>query len=210
MVLIFMWSFFIKGNAASRLMEHILIGVGAGYLFVTYTKSLFDYAVVPLMKGNLLWIAPIALALTYFSALSPKHAWISRYGIAWLSGTTMGVVTSSIGEAQIMQQIRATMFPLNTVNSIVTFLIVILGLFAFVFTTKNKIAVRVSRAGRAALMISFGAGFASYVLWCQNVWLSVGESLVTYPGTLAVPIALVIVAIATLPKERLRKILGRS
>ena len=141
-----------------------------------YSKS---YKTVSLSKN--LWVAYIIfsliLGLLFLSRFSPKHAWISRYPMAYLLGIGVGMALPLNFQTQILGQIQASIMPVfhsidGTINWSKTFgnISLIIGilsvLYYFFFSLKktDPFSRGLTKIGIAYLMIGFGASFAFTIM----------------------------------------------
>ena len=192
------FSFLYRDNPFYRFAESLFIGISAAYWMV----QAFWTVLVPNLLGKLLpamtarwatpgavsnpnfyYLIPLALGIMLLWRLSPKGAWVARWPLAFIIGTTAGFRLIAYLEADFVNQIRNTILPLLVLNynpqgtlqytaslwsSVRNLLIVtgvLSGLVHFFFSMQHKgIAGRVSRVGIWFLMITFGAAFAYTVM----------------------------------------------
>lgn len=199
-------SFLYKDNPFYKFAEAVVVGVSAAYWMVV---GFWD-VVVPNLIGKLapslvqewampglsplhdpywyFYFVPLILGLMLIWRLSPSGAWISRWPLAFIIGTTAGLRMVGFLKADFLSQIRNTIMPLlvpaepgdtsvialsgdlsiNYTNTIANILIV-LGVLAclvyFFFSVEHTgIAGGISRVGIWVLMITFGAGFGYTVM----------------------------------------------
>jgi len=199
------FSFLYKDNPVYKFVEHLFIGVSAGYLFINDIKTnIIPNAYEPLFKNDVkdYWmIIPVILGLLMLTRLIPQIAWISRYAIGFSVGLSMGMAIMMAVESQIMVQIGATIGPfadlsfksqelaLATINTILIFIGVIAALVYFFFSKEHTGHYgKVAKMGIWVLMITFGAAFGYTVMgrislligrvdFLQNDWWSAIKSL---------------------------------
>lgn len=128
------------------------------------------------------WI-PMILGVMLLWRLAPKGAWIARWPLAFILGTTAGLRLIAHLEADFIKQIENTILPLiapvyhldgslnfgetfyHSMNNILIVLGVICGLVYFFFSLEHRGVVgKISRVGIWVLMITFGAGFGYTVM----------------------------------------------
>ncbi len=192
-------SYLYRDNPLYRFAEAVIVGVSAAYYMVVALWT----TLVPNLLGKLwpgivqatampglsaereeywwLYFVPLVLGIMLLWRLSPKGAWIARWPLAFIVGTTSGVRLIGYLEADFLSQIRATMLPLvamkadasgeivfNLGESIRNALIVfgvISALVYFLFSVEHKGVIgRIARAGTWTLMICFGAAFGYTVM----------------------------------------------
>jgi hypothetical protein len=133
---------------------------------------------------DLLYWIPVVLGVMLLWRLAPKGAWIARWPLAYIIGTTAGLRLIGFLEADFVAQIRATILPLvepaydgatgqfklgstfyQSMSNILIVAGVACGLIYFFFSTEHKGLIgRASRIGIFVLMITFGAGFGYTVM----------------------------------------------
>ena len=141
-----------------------------------YVKS---YKTIPLSKN--LWVAYIIfsllLGLLFLSRFSPKHAWVSRYPMAYLLGIGVGMAMPLNFQTQILGQIQASIIPVvhsvsgsidwaKTFGNISLIVGILSVLYYFFFSLKktDPFSRGLTKIGIAYLMIGFGASFAFTIM----------------------------------------------
>ncbi len=193
------FSYLYKDNVGYKLAEAVIVGVSAGYWMVLYfwevmvakvlvklSPDVARYAFLPDTppdaKADYWYIVPIVLGCLVFCRLVPKVAWLGRWPLAFVVGTTAGLKLILFLDADFVSQIRSTILPLiafttdastkvrafdwkQSVQNIVLVAGVLSSLTYFYFSVEHKGLVgRVSKAGVWVLMITFGASFALTVM----------------------------------------------
>ncbi len=188
------FSFLYRDNPLYKFAESVVVGVSAAYWMVVQ----FWGVIIPNLLGKLwpAWIQswampglsplygaywymnliPLALGVMLLWRLAPKGAWIARWPLAFIVGTTAGIRMVGFIEADFLSQIANSIVPLvvATDGSIDVWAcirnwIMILGIMAclvyFFFSIEHKGVVgHVSRVGIWVLMITFGASFGYTVM----------------------------------------------
>lgn len=160
-------SFAIKENPFYRFVEHVYVGIGAAHSVVMGWENLQNSAFTPIAEqGDMLKIIPIVVGLLLYARYIKGQMWLSRYPMAVLVGIGTGLVLKGTIGAQIVDQIKATMVPLNTLDNIIIAVGLLTVLMFFYFTRKNTNPVFnvSSRIGRYIMMIAFGALFGNAVM----------------------------------------------
>ena len=189
---LFILSFLYRDNPVYKIAESTLIGVSAAYWM---TVGFWD-VIVPNLLGKLLpgmvkawampglnghaewlYIFPLILGIMLLMRLSPKGAWISRWPLAFIIGTTAGIRLLGFIHADFLSQIRNSIIPIVVINPVTGFsfwdsllnLILILGVLAglvyFFFSVEHKGLVgKTAKVGIWVLMITFGAAFGYTVM----------------------------------------------
>jgi hypothetical protein len=170
------YSFLYKENPLYRLAEHLVVGISAGYsIVIAYSVVLEPRLINPLIGGQA-WIlvVPAILGLLYITRFFPKIAWLSRYPIAFVMGTSMGVGFPLSMKADVLRQLEATMIPVYTegmpldlvLGNIVLILGTLAALIYFFFSKPHKgpFFGTGSKLGIWILMVGFGATFGFTVM----------------------------------------------
>jgi len=170
------YSFLYKENPLYRLAEHLVVGISMGYsIVIAYTRVLLPRLIEPLAAGeNWLLIIPGLLGILYITRFFPKIAWLSRYPIAFVMGTAMGVGFPLSMKALVLRQLEATMLPVYTsgmsIDLVIGNIVLILGTLAaliyFFFSKPHKgwFFGTGSRIGIWVIMVGFGATFGFTVM----------------------------------------------
>jgi len=177
------FSFLYKENPFFRFVEHVFVGVSAGYYFSSIS-------VHQVLKPNLFWklfpsfagsdappdyilLIPAVLGIFMLLRLTERFAWLSRISIAVVMGVTAGMTIVAATQELLLPQIRKTMVSLWIPGNLfvsfsnwVLFTGTVSCLFYFFFGSEQKgiISSWVSKVGRGFLMICFGAIFGAAVM----------------------------------------------
>lgn len=192
------FSFMYKDNPFYKFAEAVLVGVSAAYWMVIgfwdmivpnlmgrlapgTVKSIF----IPGLEGrdteaNYWYLIPLALGIMLLWRLSPKGAWIARWPLAFVIGTTAGIRLVGFIHADFLTQIRATVIPLVVMTDVagvarfdfwasLANITIVFGVLAcltyFFFSFEHKgIVGKTARVGIWFLMITFGAAFGYTVM----------------------------------------------
>jgi hypothetical protein len=124
------FSFLYKDNPFYKMAEAILVGVSAAYwMVVGFWEVIVPNLVARLApKMTMAWampglegrdtepqyryFIPLVLGIMLLWRLSPKGAWIGRWPLAFIIGTTAGIRLVGFTQADFLSQIRATIIPL--------------------------------------------------------------------------------------------------
>lgn len=188
------FSFLYRDNPIYRIAESIVVGVSAAYWMVigfwsVIVPNLFGKIVpeviqawaMPGLSGpeadrNLWYLAPLILGGMLLWRLAPKGAWISRWPLAFVIGTTAGLRMIAFLHGDFLAQIRNSIVPLVVLtqdgfdlSASLTNLIAVVGVLCclayFFFSFEHKgIVGHAATAGIWILMITFGAAFGYTVM----------------------------------------------
>ena len=178
-----MYSFLYRDNPLFKVAENLFVGVALGYgAIITWRESLRPEIMDPLfidpphfhafLMEFLRRLAPILLGILLVTRLSRRLSWLSRYSYTLMVGWGAGIGIPIVVHTYILQQLQASVSPLNEAVGVLPVFgaIVILAgtvsvLFYFFFSVEHKGAGgAVSTVGIWFLMISFGASFGYTVM----------------------------------------------
>jgi len=185
------FSFLYKDNPLYRFAEHLFVGVAGGYsICIVWYNSLKPNLIVPLigrdtvLSDRLLLLVPAALSLSMLARLIPRIAWVSRFAIAFMVGTSVGPSIPSTLQARVLEQIGGIVklgapsdgTLLTVFNSLCLAVGTICGLVYFYFSKEHKgVFGAAARVGIWFLMVGFGAAFGYTVM--ARVSLLIGRIL---------------------------------
>lgn len=192
------FSYLYRDNPFYKLAESIIVGVSAGYwivlsfwevmvakLLVKLAPDVARYAFLPDTPESAVadywYLVPVILGCLVFCRWVPRVAWLGRWPLAFVVGTTAGLKLILFLDADFVSQIRSTIIPLIvyatddkgtrtldlkvSIQNIVLVISVLSSITYFYFSVEHKgIVGRVSRVGVWVLMITFGASFALTVM----------------------------------------------
>ena len=187
-----LFSFLYRDNPFYKIAEAVVVGVSAAYWMVvafhtTLLPNLFgkiwpvwiqSWAMPGLKEErNLLYLAPLLLAVMLLWRLAPKGGWISRWPLAFFIGVFCGLRLMAYLHGDFLNQIRNSIVPLAVFDDARDFdlgrslrnIILIAGILSclvyFFFSFEHKGVVgRTAKVGIWFLMITFGAGFGYTVM----------------------------------------------
>lgn len=167
------YSFLYKDNPVYKVAENIFVGVSAGYwavvLWFNYAwPNLFEPLI---MRGNIVYIIPIAIGLMMFAPLIPRISWLIRIPLTFTMGVAMALVILQRIQGEIFPQLQATFLPLRGVGPVelISNLLIIIGVIStlvyFYFSKAHKGTLGLfAKLGIWFMMIAFGASFGYTVM----------------------------------------------
>jgi hypothetical protein len=172
-------SFAVPGeNIFYRIAEYIMIGITAGYAVVQGIRVVLNLGISPMMSGQAYMLLPILLGLLVYTRFSKQYGYLSRWPIALMVGSGIGVSIRAVPEVDIMNQIKASFLPLVGVNwdvavsNIILLIALLSTLFYFFMTVEQKGPLRqISVVGRYSLMILFGAYWGSQLMTRSTMFI---------------------------------------
>jgi hypothetical protein len=190
---LFIFSFLYKDNPLYKIAEASVVGVSAAYwmvigfwdvivpnLFGRVAPGLVRQWAIPGLEDppNYWYLVPLIFGIMLLWRLAPRGAWIGRWPLAFVIGTTAGIRLIGFIQADFLSQIRNTVIPIVAVEaSTGTFdfwasaknLTIVIGVLAglvyFFFSIEHKGVVgKTARLGIWFLMVTFGAAFGYTVM----------------------------------------------
>jgi len=174
---LFIFSFLYRDNPFYKFAEHLLVGVSVGYFLVIS----IDNVLIPKLSEPLLkrqdWpvLVPLVAGALILTRLVPGWSNWSQVSLALVIGVGAGVAIPATLQAQILTQMKASMFSLEAPpgSSAALYLfersVILLGLTSvlayFFFSKEHKGWLgSYSKLGTYFLMIFFGATFGYTVM----------------------------------------------
>lgn len=175
---LFIYSYLFIGNKAPyRLAIHILVGAGAAYsaVIVIQRVMLPLYETIrenPSPNEVIYWVVPILLVLFLLLRRLSVASWIGNNTMALLIGVGSAVALLGALSGTIWPQLTGTYADTERpLQGVIIAVLAALTLLAFQFTTfravadniweRNRWQRLITALGRAVLMITFGALFAT-------------------------------------------------
>jgi hypothetical protein len=161
------YSYLFRENLAYQLVEHLYVGVAAGYSVVLGWTNIKSSVWQPLTaKGQYIVIIPALLGLMLFAPyVSPTLKWVKRIPVSVIIGIGAGLTVRTTVISQLTTQLSATMMKLNTLDNVIIVLGTLATLSYFFFTFKPSPALRLtSEAGKWVIMVTFGAAFGNGIM----------------------------------------------
>jgi hypothetical protein len=161
------YSFLYKDNPWFKFAEHVFAGLSAGYYAgLIFTSVINQQMIVPMVSsGRYDLLIPGILGCMLFARFIPRARWLTRIPLAFVIGTTAGVMFLQQLHGLILPQLKSTLLPVTDVGSIVIVLGVLTTLIYFYFSKPHTGALGgVAKIGIWFIMISFGAHFGYTVM----------------------------------------------
>jgi hypothetical protein len=165
-----------KENPLFRFAEHLFIGLSLAIAVIVAIQTTMRMAVTPLLNGNIVYMIPLLLGVMMYFIFSSDYRWVSRYPIAVLVGSAIGLGMRGVIIPNILTQIINTItIPKATdFMSMFNFVYIALGTFFavmyFLLTYEHKGAIRYpTRLGRWLIMIGLGAYYGNTVLFRMSM-----------------------------------------
>jgi hypothetical protein len=159
-----MLSLLYRENSFFRIAEQIYVGSTIGHLMVIGWESALTIGFKPLLEGKWVLIFPLLGGFLLYSRWYKPLSYLSRIPMGFISGTLAAVFIPAAIKTSFINQIVATMLPLNSFNNIVFVICCVTATFYFLFTVKAKWGQPVIQTGRYTMMVAFGAAFGFTVM----------------------------------------------
>ncbi len=172
------FSFLYRENPFYRFAEHLYVGIGNGYAITFYWHRVLMPSLIDPVGHNpnvwtKVWLIAIAIiGALYFTRFIPKISWLVRIPIAIALGYYAGASIPRAVDAELIQQLRATVITRShfahwdtAAWAIIIFLGVIATISYFFFSAERKGVLKpVSYVGIIFIMVGFGASFGYTVM----------------------------------------------
>lgn len=161
------FSYLFKENEFYKAVEHLYVGVAAGYTVAMGYLSIVSKVWQPISAKGQWWIVlPALLGLMLFAGYvgGNRYRWLRRYPIAFVTGIGAGITVRTAIEQQFVKQIASTVLPLTTVDNVIIVVGVSAVVIYFFFTFKQgSVLAGSSLVGRWIIMVTFGAAFGNAI-----------------------------------------------
>ncbi len=144
------------------------MGVAAGHAFVVNVGIIRSSGWQAIMQGDLWAVIPLVLGILVLTRLIPRLSGMSRVSMAIIGATGAALGLRGALQAQILDQIGATLEPLNSLDNILLFGGVFSTLAYFLFSSEmtkpfrqNQVLKYVPEIGKVVMMVAFGASFGN-------------------------------------------------
>lgn len=165
------YSILFSENKFFQLVEHIFVGVGAGFAVVVNYYNIVNKGWNPMVQKGEWWIIiPMVLGVMLFGRFVKGMSWVTRLPISLLVGIGVSLALRGAVQAELVQQISSSFVnvigktPGATINNLIMVVGTIGTVMYFFFTYKQNIAVKTgSSIGKWIMMLAFGAAFGNAV-----------------------------------------------
>jgi hypothetical protein len=172
-------SFAVPGeNVFYRIAEYTMIGITAGYAMVQGIRVVLNLGITPVLNGQAHMLIALLLGLLVYARFSKTYGYLSRWPVAIMIGSGIGVSIRATPEVSILKQAQATFLPLigvdtNTaIGNLVLIVTCLTTMYYFFITIETKGSLRhVSTVGRYSLMILFGAYWGSQLMTRSTMFI---------------------------------------
>jgi hypothetical protein len=166
-----------KENRLYRFAEHTTIAFALAVISLGNIDGLIRGPVLPsIMEGKILLVVPVILGLAMYSQLHPKYSWVSRYPIAILVGSSIGLGMAGLVIPRVTSQVISTITSPATggVMDWFNFSFIAIGTICsvlyFLLTYGHKgMLTHPTRLGRFFIMFGLGSLFGNTVLFRMSM-----------------------------------------
>ena len=160
-------------NPFFRFVQSTVVGVSAGIIFSTGLTSLQSAAITPITtEGKIVLIIPVIIGFLLFARFYQPLYWLTRYPVAIMASVGLGIALRTLIEAQVIDQITATInntfFTSDMYGNLINFTIfitVLSSLVYFFYTIEHKGYIgHIAKLGRVTMFAAFGYFAASATL----------------------------------------------
>jgi len=171
-------SYFFKRTIFFRICESTFVGVATGWMLALAVRNIVDMAITPLAR-NLSLLVPILLGLAYYSRLTKRYFWLSRFPVSVLVGVSLGVSVYGAVSGNLTIQLINLIQPLNNklwevnLGNALMFIMTLGTLYYFFWFAKSRtgglqiIKQNLLRIGRWSMFFAMGAGYCGNMLVCH-------------------------------------------
>lgn len=154
----------IGDNPISKITENLYMGILGGYILATNWDFINKNALTKIQSGQYVYVIALILSLMLFARLKREWLWVSRYPVALTIGVGLGLAMRATVITDFLEQIKATILPLNSINNLIMLIGTITTLSYFIFTTEYKGTYKyINQTGRLFLLIAFGVTYGQTV-----------------------------------------------
>jgi len=173
------YTFLWKENPFYRFVEHAFIGLGAGYALVMGYTNIVNKAWTPLTKGRIEFLIPVVLGLMLFGRFAKGLAWTARIPLAFVVGMGSAIALRGSVQAEFVEQIKAAMTPINSLDNLLILIgtLGVLAFFLFTVNQENALMRSANYVGRVTMMLCFGAIFASGIMLRISLFIGILQYL---------------------------------
>lgn len=158
------YSYLFKETEWYKAVEHLYIGLAAGYTLVMGYNNIVNKVWDPIAKqGSFAPVIPSILGLMLFAPyVSKSAAWLRRIPLAVIAGIGAAVGARSAVTSTLVRQLRAALTPLDTANAWIVAIGTVCVLMYFIFTIKpNPVMKAGTELGKWFMMLTLGAAFGA-------------------------------------------------
>lgn len=161
------FSYLFKENEFYKAVEHLYVGVAAGYTVVMGYTNVVNKVWTPLTKKSQLTVLIPAILgfLLFMPYINKSLGWLRRIPVAVIVaiGAALSLRTALV--EQFINQIRPGIISLNSINNIIITLGTAVTLCYFIFTVKPNPVMKVGvESGKWVIMVTLGAAFGSGIM----------------------------------------------
>ncbi|QUL99192.1 MAG: hypothetical protein IMF26_03810 [Candidatus Fermentithermobacillus carboniphilus] len=161
------YSYLFKENEFYKAMEHLYVGVAAGYTVVMGYTNVVSKVWEPLTKKGSWWVLiPAVIGLCLFAPyIGARYAWLRRIPVAVIAAIGAALSARTAVTEQFVQQLRASMISLTTLDNVIIALGTLATLSYFIFTVRPNPVLRAgAEAGKWVIMVTLGAAFGAGIM----------------------------------------------
>jgi hypothetical protein len=161
------FSFLYRDNPFFKFAEHVFAGLSAGYYCGLIFQSVIHQQVwIPLTQdGRLMVLIPATLGVLMFARFIPRIGWMMRLPLAFVIGSTAGIMFIQQLHGMVLPQVSRTILPLTSLENVLIVAGVLSTLIYFYFSKPHTGPLGwVASVGIGFIMVAFGAHFGYTVM----------------------------------------------
>ncbi|MEM2126689.1 MAG: hypothetical protein QXH67_00505 [Candidatus Bathyarchaeia archaeon] len=173
-----------KETPIYRLAEHLFVGVAFAVTAITAIDTTIKVAIIPLTRGEIVYVIPIILGILLYTMFTRKYRWLSRFSLAALVGSMIGLAMRGVLIPNILQQVISTITPPKSDDPLSWFNMLFIGvgtfccLSYFLLTHEHRgLWAYPTRLGRWIMMLGLGVMFGNTVLMRMAMLSGVAERI---------------------------------
>lgn len=173
-----------KETPIYRLAEHLFVGVAFAVTAITAIDTTIKVAIIPLSKGEIIYVIPIILGMLLYTMFTRRYRWLSRFSLAALVGSMIGLAMRGVLIPNILQQVISTITPPKSDDPLSWFNMLFIGigtfccLSYFLLTHEHRgFWAYPTRLGRWIMMLGLGVMFGNTVLMRMAMLSGVAERI---------------------------------
>ena len=213
---IWIYTIAFRDNPFFKFAEHTFVGAAAGHSIVYGVDNVIRVGWTPLVGGAFVYAIVFLLGFLLYSRYT-KYFWLSRYPIAIMVGTGIGLSMRASVTAEFIAQISSTaglkfigVDAWTGFSNLIFLILVLTVVYFFIFTFpgvhKGGLGI-ISKIARFGMMAAFGYSFANTILSRFNMIFGRLDFLMSQwlplPGAMiALPIVLILVVYVMIPAEK--------
>lgn len=172
--ILMVYSYLYKDNPLFKFAQSTVLGGAVAHITLMAIQSVNRLVVGGLMEGKIIYVLPIIFGVTLYARYYTEYRWITRYGLAVITGSFVGIRLGPEISAVFIKQVKSSMLSFSTANiydSIGHLIIAVFTAFTIIYfifdkklIPKPSIHKKTMMLGRLALSCSIGYTAGTYFI----------------------------------------------